>query len=48
MSQTQGRDLSIQTVPKKNKNCTQGFTRKDSDIDYVNMLKELKKTRQKN
>ena len=43
MSQTQRRNPSIKTVPKNNKNCTQGFTRKNFEI-YFNMLKELKKT----
>lgn len=44
MSQTQRRNPSIKTVPKNNKNCTQGFTRKNFEIYYFNMLKELKKT----
>lgn len=44
MFQTQGWDPSIKTVPKNNKNCTQGFTRKNFEIYYFIMLKELKKT----
>ena len=44
MFQTQGWDPSIKTVPKNNKNCTQGFNRKNFEIYYFIMLKELKKT----